>query len=120
VIAADVYAVSPHVGRGGWSWYTGSASWMYRAAIESILGFTLQGDSLKISPCIPNEWNDFEITYRRESTTYIIAVLNNQEASEIEMDNRKIDGDSIPLVGDGQIHNVRVKLAANRQDGMNI
>ena len=63
VAAGDVYAVPPHTGRGGWTWYTGSAGWMYRAGLESILGFQLSGDRLRIDPCVPRGWREFEITY---------------------------------------------------------
>ena len=63
VIAADVYAEPPHVGRGGWTWYTGAAGWMYRAAIESILGFRLRGATLHLDPCIPRAWPSYEVTF---------------------------------------------------------
>src|SRR5438105_13009262 len=76
VAAADVYAVPPHTGRGGWTWYTGSAGWMYRAALEYILGFKLQGDRLRLDPCIPRGWREFEINYRRGQTAYRIKVEN--------------------------------------------
>ena len=69
VIAADIYSVAPHVGRGGWTWYTGSAGWMYRAGLESILGFQLQGSRLKIAPCIPANWPGFEIVFKYRSST---------------------------------------------------
>src|SRR5205807_5416168 len=78
VSVGDVYAVPPHTGRGGWTWYTGSAGWMYRAALAYILGFRLAGDRLRIDPCVPRFWREFEITYRRGSTTYRIKVENPQ------------------------------------------
>lgn len=74
VIAADVYAVEPHVGRGGWSWYTGSASWFYRAGLESVLGFNIVNGEMVIAPCVPESWAGFDITYRFKSTTYLIKV----------------------------------------------
>ncbi|QLY23914.1 GH36-type glycosyl hydrolase domain-containing protein [Bdellovibrio sp. KM01] len=74
VIAADVYAVEPHVGRGGWSWYTGSASWFYRAGLESVLGFTIENGEMVICPCVPEDWFGFEIMYRFKSTIYVIKV----------------------------------------------
>ena len=65
VVAADIYGVEPHVGRGGWTWYTGSAAWMYRVALESVLGFRVHGgDTLRIRPCIPDHWPGFRISYR--------------------------------------------------------
>jgi cyclic beta-1,2-glucan synthetase len=110
VISADIYGVHPHVGRGGWSWYTGSASWMYRAAIESILGFKLQKNILSINPCIPAEWNHFEITYQRGKSRYNISVLNNQTESSIEVDGTKVEGNEITINDDGQDHQVVIRL----------
>ena len=76
VVAADVYARPPHVGRGGWTWYTGSAGWMQRAGVESILGMRLQGDVLRLDPCIPKTWSGFEISLRYRSSRYEITVEN--------------------------------------------
>jgi cyclic beta-1,2-glucan synthetase len=76
VVAADVYAVPPHVGRDGWTWYTGSAGWMYRAGMESILGLRRKGNILQLDPCIPAEWAGFEISLRHGSARYEIAVEN--------------------------------------------
>ncbi len=64
VVAADVYAVAPHTGRGGWTWYTGSAGWMYRLIVESLLGLKLEADKLHIAPCMPPAWNEYKLTYR--------------------------------------------------------
>ncbi len=76
MIAADVYGVDPHVGRGGWSWYTGSAAWMYRAGLESILGFQRRGNRVTLAPCIPADWPEFEIHYRHNTTLYRIRYVN--------------------------------------------
>ena len=81
VVAADVYAVAPHVGRGGWTWYTGSAGWMQRAGIESILGLRVLGQSLRIDPCIPKAWPGFEILFRYRSARYDIRVENPRGVS---------------------------------------
>lgn len=114
VLAADVYAVWPHTGRGGWTWYTGSASWMYRAGLESILGFKLRGDRLQIDPCIPRSWREYEITYRRGPTTYQIVVDNphglNRGVARIELDGRELATPEIVLVSDEKQHSVRVTL----------
>jgi cyclic beta-1,2-glucan synthetase len=114
VAAADVYAGWPHIGRGGWTWYTGSASWMYRAGLESILGFKLRGDRLQIEPCIPRFWREFEIVYKRGSATYNILVENphglNRGVSRIEVDGVHTGAAQIELVDDGQQHNVRITL----------
>src|SRR4029077_807336 len=80
VMAGDVYSTQPHVGRGGWTWYTGSAAWMYRAGVESILGFNLRGDRLQIDPCIPHHWPGFEIVFRYRSARYVIMVENSSGA----------------------------------------
>ena len=72
VVAADVYATAPHVGRGGWTWYTGSAGWMQRAGVESILGLRIRGAFMHLDPCIPKAWPNFEMRVRRQSTRYEI------------------------------------------------
>ncbi len=78
VVAADVYALSPHTGRGGWTWYTGSAGWMYRLLIESLLGLHLEGNQLRIAPCIPEHWDGFKVHYRFRETVYHILVLQDR------------------------------------------
>ncbi|HET9787687.1 MAG TPA: hypothetical protein VFP47_11160, partial [Pyrinomonadaceae bacterium] len=114
VAVGDVYAVPPHTGRGGWTWYTGSASWMYRAGLESILGFKLRGEQLVIDPCIPQGWREFEITYRRDKTVYKIKVSNPQAIhrgiASLELDGITLEGNEITLSDDGSTHNVRVVL----------
>jgi cyclic beta-1,2-glucan synthetase len=115
-VAADVYSVAPHVGRGGWTWYTGSAGCLYRAGIEAILGFRLQGAFLLLAPCIPREWPRFEIVFRYRSARYEIAVENphgvNRGVAKAELDGKALpDGPTrVPLVDDGQVHKVRVIL----------
>jgi cyclic beta-1,2-glucan synthetase len=114
VAVGDVYAVPPHTGRGGWTWYTGSAGWMYRAGLESILGFKLRGERLRINPCVPRWWREFEITYRRGSTIYRIKVENPLGVScgvvRVELDGKSQAGLEIPLADDEQMHSVRVVL----------
>jgi cyclic beta-1,2-glucan synthetase len=114
VAVADVYAVPPHTGRGGWTWYTGSASWMYRAGLESILGFQLRGQQLKMDPCVPRWWRDFEIIYRRGHTTYRIKVENplavSRGVASVELDGTTQPDDILHLADDGQNHSVRVVL----------
>jgi cyclic beta-1,2-glucan synthetase len=114
VAAGDIYAVPPHTGRGGWTWYTGSAGWMYRAGLESILGFQLRADRLRLAPCVPRWWREFEITYRRGDTTYRIMVENptavSRGVASVELDGKVLPGGEIPLVDDRVVHNVRVVL----------
>jgi cyclic beta-1,2-glucan synthetase len=115
-VAADVYSVAPHVGRGGWTWYTGTAGCLYRAGLEAILGFRLQGAFLLLAPCIPREWPRFEIVYQYHSARYEIAVENphgvNRGVSRVELDGKTLPGGPtrVPLVDDGLAHQVRVIL----------
>jgi N,N'-diacetylchitobiose phosphorylase len=113
VVAADVYGVQPHVGRGGWTWYTGSAGWMYRIALESILGLSLHdGREIHLQPCIPGEWPGFSVRYRLpDGTTYIIEVERSDAAVAAWLDGNALDvshGVAIPIVRDGGTHAVRV------------
>jgi cyclic beta-1,2-glucan synthetase len=116
VMPADVYAEPPHVGRGGWTWYTGSAGWMYTAGVEAILGFRLRGTTLVIDPCIPRAWPGYEIDFRYHSARYEIVVENPQGLSRgvasAELDGRPLDGPgaTVPLIDDGISHRVRVVL----------
>jgi cyclic beta-1,2-glucan synthetase len=116
VIAADVYSQPPHTGRGGWTWYTGSASWMYRVAVEAMLGLRLRGDTLVIDPCVPSSWPKFTIVYRHHQTTYRIVVENPDRVCKgvraVELDGASVEGGAIALVRDRQEHNVRVTLGA--------
>ncbi len=116
VVAADVYSVAPHLGRGGWTWYTGSAGWLYRAGFEAILGFRREGAFLLLAPCIPKAWPRFEIVFKYRSARYEIAVENprgvNGGVSYAELDGKTLpEGPArVPLVDDGQTHRVRVIL----------
>ena len=116
VIAADIYAEPPHVGRGGWTWYTGSAGWMFRAGIEWILGFRMRGSVLHFDPCIPRAWRHFEIAFRYHSSRYDIVVENPRGVARgvlsVELDGTSLAGGSthIPLADDGATHHVRVVL----------
>ncbi|MEJ8835560.1 GH36-type glycosyl hydrolase domain-containing protein [Ramlibacter sp. AN1133] len=116
VVAADVYSMPPHTGRGGWSWYTGSAGWMYRLVLESLLGLRLritdEGAWLAIAPCVPEHWESFEVDYRFRDTTYRIEIVFAPEAgalAAIELDGREQPGHALALVDDGKAHVVRVR-----------
>lgn len=112
VMAADVYAVEPHTGRGGWTWYTGAAGWMYRVCIEHMLGLRLRGDEFEINPCIPEKWKEYSIRYRYHDTLYNIEIKNPSGVSEgidsIRMDGRLVTGPGIPLVNDKTEHRIEV------------
>jgi cyclic beta-1,2-glucan synthetase len=115
-VAADVYTADGQSGRGGWTWYTGSASWMYRVGLEAILGVRKRGDALTIAPCIPSAWPEYRIDYRYGSTTYEIVVRNPDGIScgtaDVTLDGRPLDRREIPLVDDGARHAVSVRLSA--------
>ena len=120
VVSADVYAVEPHVGRGGWSWYTGSAGWMYRLVLESLLGLTLEGDRLHLSPRIPTDWKGFTLHYRYRETIYHIVV--SQSAGDVAGGHptirMTIDGvdhadRTIPMCDDRLEHRVEVLVTVD-------
>ena len=106
VSPADVSSATGRMGRAGWTWYTGSAGWMYRIWIEEVLGFQLRGDTLTISPAIPDEWDGFEITYRYRSSVYEIAVRRDAPADAVE------SGAPITLIDDGANHKIVVRAKA--------
>lgn len=112
VMAADVYAVPPHVGRGGWTWYTGAASWMYKTGLEEILGFKKQGNQLMLEPCIPKEWTEYIINYRYGETLYKIHVKNplslNQGVKTVLEDGKEVPDRVIMLNDDGREHRIEV------------
>ncbi len=113
VVAADVYALSPHNGRGGWTWYTGSAGWMYRLIVESLLGLRLEVDKLRFAPCLPADWKKFKVYYRYCETVYEIDVL--QQLAEIGETSVTVDGveqddKAIPLVNDRRKHLVEMVI----------
>jgi cyclic beta-1,2-glucan synthetase len=119
VIAADVYSVAPHIGHGGWTWYTGSASWMYRLGLEAILGVQREGDLLHINPSIPKKWQSYEILYRYGKTIYHIQVENNpdgeiQQKVHLTLDEKPLATNAIPLVDDAREHAVKLFLRKTR------
>jgi cyclic beta-1,2-glucan synthetase len=115
VVAGDIYAEPPHVGRGGWTWYSGSAGWLYRAGIEWMLGFRVRGAALCIDPCIPRRWAGYSIRFRYHSAVYDIAVENphgvTRGVTRTELDGKtRIGRDDIPLLDDGAEHRIRIVL----------
>ncbi|MDQ2087331.1 glucoamylase family protein [Herbivorax sp. ANBcel31] len=112
VMAADVYSVEPHTGRGGWTWYTGAAGWIYRVGFEYILGFKKNGESLLIDPCIPKNWSGFDIKYKFKDTSYVIEVKNpdrvNKGVKKVFIDNKEIANKKISLVNDKREHHIEV------------
>ena len=115
VVAADVYGVSPHIGRGGWTWYTGSAGWMYRLIVESLLGLRLETDKLRFEPCLPVDWEMFKLHYRFRETFYHITVRQMPAYSadaKVIVDGIEQPDKAIPLVDDRQEHTVEVIIHA--------
>ena len=111
MIAADVYGVAPHVGRGGWTWYTGSSGWMYRLIVESLLGLSLAGDKLSFTPCFPADWQQFTLNYQFRATQYQIEVVKCQDAmlvNKVVIDNITQEVPFIHLIDDGQVHKVTI------------
>ncbi len=112
VMAADVYAINPHIGRGGWSWYTGAAGWMYQTGIEGILGFNLMGNKLTFVPCIPKYWPGYRLEYRYKSTPYIFEVQNPRGkmigVEKVIYDGKDVEDKIILLEDDGQAHSIEV------------
>jgi cellobiose phosphorylase len=114
VVAADVYAVAPHEGRGGWTWYTGSAGWMYRLLVETLLGVNLEGDRLRMAPRMPKAWSGFKVHYRYRQTVYHIAIVrqaeDSAEACLLRVDGREVQGNTIALLDDRLEHMVDMSV----------
>lgn len=113
VVAADVYALEPHIGRGGWTWYTGSAGWMYRLIVEYLLGLKRKGNKLRLTPCMPADWDEFRVDYRYGKTTYNIVVARAQQEEDkmkIFVDGMEQIERNVLLVDDGIEHKVNLKV----------
>jgi cyclic beta-1,2-glucan synthetase len=110
VVAADISDAPGRVGRAGWTWYTGSASWMYRVWIEEVLGFHLQGAELTINPVIPDDWPGFEITYRYGATLWQIVVARDNGPKRVKQDGAVVQTGTITLVDDQKPHRVDVSI----------
>ena len=117
VVASDVYALSPHTGRGGWTWYSGSAGWMYRLIVESILGLRREADKLHFEPCMPAHWASFKMNYRYRETVYHITVSQTSAAegvTKLTIDDIERQDLVIPLVDDRQRHKVELRIQLPR------
>ena len=113
VVAADVYAVPPHIGRGGWTWYTGSASWMYRLLIESLLGLQLDVDKLRFTPCLPASWKSFKLHYRYRETFFHITITQSESGQSVKrilVDGIEQPDKVVPLHDDRQNHQIEIEL----------
>ncbi len=113
VVAADVYAVAPHTGRGGWTWYTGSAGWLYRLIVESVLGITRKSDKLNIAPCLPASWNEYSAKYTVGESVYTVSVVRDEGVGagvRVTLDGNPCDQCAVPLANDGKAHSIDVKI----------
>ena len=112
VIAADIYGIANLSGRGGWTWYTGSASWYYNAGLENILGFIIEDKKIKMNPCIPSDWKEYIISYRNNDTIYNIKVKNingkNTGISKIFLEGKEVK--EINIENDGRVHEIEVLM----------
>jgi cellobiose phosphorylase len=114
VVAADVYGAQPHTGRGGWTWYTGSAGWMYRLLVETLLGVHRKGDQLRLEPRIPADWGSYKVHYRFRLTVYHITIsrlpADDAAASRLFLDGNELQGATLPLQDDRRDHSVEFKV----------
>ena len=114
VVAADIYAVAPHTGRGGWTWYTGSAGWMYRLIVETLLGLQLEVDTLRLNPRLPRAWESFKIHYRHRDTFYHITVKRADGETTppigVFVDGQEQPDATVHLVDDRHEHTVEIKI----------
>jgi len=114
VVAADVYAVPPHTGRGGWTWYTGAAGWMYRLLIETLLGAHLEGDHLCLQPRLPKDWKSCKIHYRYHQTVYHITIIplatDSTGENQLSLDGKPLGSERLPLADDRREHFVELKV----------
>jgi cyclic beta-1,2-glucan synthetase len=123
-VAADVYAHPMHIGRGGWTWYTGSAGWMYRAAVQSLLGFRRNGATMSVDPCIPSIWPQYSLDWTVGRTRYHFIVSNPDQhprgIASAELDGVAVDARAIPFEDDGRRHEVKIVLGADPGAAMSV
>jgi cyclic beta-1,2-glucan synthetase len=115
VVAADVYALPPHTGRGGWTWYTGSAGWMYRLLVETLLGVNLEGRQLRLNPRLPKKWPSLKIHYRFYDTVYHITINQRFDGTTVRrlaLDGQELDRETLPLENDRREHFVELDFNA--------
>jgi cellobiose phosphorylase len=119
-VAADVYGVAPHIGRGGWTWYTGSAGWMYRLLTETLLGVHREGDRLRLEPRLPRDWNAYKVHYRFHQTVYHIAIARPADPAalgRLRVDGVEVEGTAFPLQDDRREHQVEYVVGPLSGDG---
>ena len=123
VVASDIYSTPGHVGRGGWSWYTGAAGWLYRCITESLLGISVKGDTLTIAPCVPEEWASFDAILLHGATRYemrVVLVASGDVSIGVSLDGKALPSSRVTLVDDGATHRVGVCVARSVQEGLRV
>jgi cellobiose phosphorylase len=111
VLAADIYSSSGIAGRGGWTWYTGAAGWMYRVVLEQVLGIQVRADMLRIAPCVPDGWPEFEVSLKLGAAYYEVRMKRGNVASqEMLFDGAPVAGDAVPVLRDGSVHVLELTL----------
>lgn len=122
VVAADVYGMEPHVGRAGWTWYTGSASWMYRTAVEMIAGIQCQGDQVILNPCIPATWPEYQVKIRKGDSLWNILIRNpdgrEYGINRLKIDGQIVEGNRFTLIDDGRSHTVEANLYGEKVENL--
>jgi cellobiose phosphorylase len=117
VVAADVYNNPQHVGRGGWTWYTGSAAWYYRVILETVLGFELRGDNLRFTSKIPSHWNEFRLNFTHKNSSYFVHlqhITDSEIAQTMWLDDTLVAGQSILLQDDGKVHHIKINISPSK------
>jgi cyclic beta-1,2-glucan synthetase len=112
VLAADIYSGPGLAQRGGWTWYTGAAGWMYRAVLEHVLGIQVGGEALRIRPCVPAEGPDFEVTLQLDGAEYLVRMRRGGARPRLLLDGYPVAGDAVPVIRDGGQHLVEIELPA--------
>jgi cellobiose phosphorylase len=116
VVASDIYSTVGHVGRGGWTWYTGAAGWLYRCVTESLLGLHVEADTLAVTPCVPAGWPSFDATWLHGAARYdihVVCLKSGEGGAGATLDGLAVDAARIPLVDDGRTHRVEVRVASS-------
>ncbi|GDX03896.1 GH36-type glycosyl hydrolase domain-containing protein [Buttiauxella sp. A111] len=112
VMTADIYSVAPHTGRGGWSWYTGSAGWAYRLIVDTLLGIERHGDAISVHTLLPRDWPSVSLVYQHGNSYYRINVMRSDGEYRVLLNGVELSGDTIPLIDDGNSHDVEIRLGA--------
>jgi cellobiose phosphorylase len=112
VLAADIYSGDGIAQRGGWTWYTGAAGWMYRAVLENVLGIQVSGATLRVAPCVPDAWPEFEVALQLPGADYLVRMRRAGTSRVLLLDGSPVAGDTVPILRDDRQHIVQLDLPA--------